>query len=194
MRGATSAQFDDVTRIVTRAPGEHYWLGGSVESAARVIESIPLELPKDKSYLFHLKGQSLLISESTSGIVAYRPTDPTKIVSIAAQDDGTHLEVRGIAGVNEIVLLRRPVAVSGKALTIRSLSAPVELLDEYSDLRMKDSNGTLSASDRARREELIELIGREYEKRARSKVVSSSRSTPSSCGESRSVGYRSTGG
>lgn len=194
MRGATSAQFDDVTRIVTRAPGEHYWMGGSADNAARVIESLPLELPKGKSYLFQLKENCLLISEATAGIAAYRPTDISKVVAIASQDDGTHLEVKGIPGIEEIILLKRPVAVSGKALTIRSLTAPVELLDEYGDLRAKEQGGSLTLAERSRREELIQLIGKEYEKRARARVVPSSRSTPASCGESRSSGYRSTGG
>ena len=194
MRGAATAQFDDVTTIVTRAPGEHYWLGGSPEKAARVIEALPLELPKGKSYLFHVKGSQLLISESTTGIASYRPTDVSKIVSIEPRDDGTTLRVRNVPGVDEVVIVRGPVAVSGKALTLKSLTAPVELLYEYSDLRMKDSSGTLTATERARRDELIELIGKEYEKRARSKVVTSSRSTPSSWGESRSSGCRSTGG
>lgn len=194
MRGATNAQFDNVTTIVTRAPGDHYWLGGSRESAARVIEALPLELPKGKSYLFHLKGSSLLISESTTGVFAYRPSDLSKILSIEPRDDGTRVRVRDLPGIEEVVLVRTPVAVSSKALTLRSLSAPVELLDEYSNLRMKDSAGGLTEPERARREELIELIGTEFEKRARARVVSSSRSTPSSCGESRSGGYRSTGG
>ena len=194
MRGAASAQFDDVTRIVTRDPGEHYWMGGSAENAARVIESLPLELPKGKSYLFQLKDNRLLISEATTGILAYRPTELGKVVSIVLHEDGTHLEVKGIPGIEEVVLLKRPVAISGKALTIRSLTAPVELLDEYGDLRAKEQGGTLTPAERSRREELIQLIGKEYEKRARTRVVPSSRSTPSSCGESRSSGYRSTGG
>ncbi len=194
MRGAASAQFDDVTRIVTRDPGEHYWLGGSADYAARVIESLPLELQRGKSYLFQLKDNRLLISEATTGIIAYRPTDLAKVVSISSHDDATHLAVRGISGIEEIVLLKRPVAVSGKALTIRSLTAPVELLDEYGDLRAKEQGGALTPAERSRREELIQLIGKEYERRARSTVVPSSRSIPASCGESRSSGYRSTGG
>lgn len=194
MRGTASAQFDDVTRIVTRNPGEHYWIGGSAETAARVIESLPLELPKAKSYLFQLKDNRLLVSEATSGILTYRPTENAKVLSITTHDDGTHLEVKGVPGVDEIVLLKRPVAVSGKALTIRSLTAPVDLLDEYGDLRAKEKEGSLTPSERTRRDELIQLIGKEYEKRARTRVVHSSRSTPSSCGESRSSGYRSTGG
>lgn len=194
MRGATSTQFDDVTRIVTRSPGEHFWTGASADKAARVIESIPIELPRGNSYLFQLHDTRLLISEVTAGITAYRPTDMSKVVAIIAQEDGTHLEVKGIAGIEEIVLLKRPVALSGKALTIQSLTAPVELLDEYGDLRVKEREGSLSPAERSRREELIQLIGKEYEKRARAKLVPSSRSIPTSCGESRSSGHRSTGG
>jgi hypothetical protein len=169
-------------------------MGGSAENAARVIESLPLELPKSRSYLFQLKENRLLISEPTTGIDAYRPTDLAKVLSITSHDDGAHLEVKGIAGIDEIVLLRRPVAISGKALTLQSMTAPVELLDEYGDLRAKEKGAALSPSERTRREELIHLIGKEYEKRARSRVVSSSRSIPASCGESRSSGYRTTGG
>ncbi len=194
MRGATSAQFDDVTRIVTRNPGEHYWIGGSAETAARVIESLPLELPMGRSYLFQLKDNRLLISEATTGILAYRPTEVARVLSITSDEDGIHLEVRGIPGIDEIGLLKRPAAISGKALTIQSLTAPVELLDEYGDLRAKEREGALTPSERTRRDELIQLIGKEYEKRARTKVVTSSRSIPSSCGESRSSGFRSTGG
>jgi len=194
MRGAVSTQFDDVTRIVTRNPGEHYWIGGSAETAARVIESLPLELPMGRSYLFQLKDNRLLISEATTGILAYRPTEVARVLSITSDEDGIHLEVRGIPGIDEIVLLKRPVAVSGKALTIQSLTAPVDLLDEYGDLRAKEKGGSLTPSERTRRDELIQLIGKEYEKGARTRVVTSSRSIPSSCGESRSSGFRSTGG
>lgn len=194
MRGAGSAQFDDVTRIVTRSPSEHYWMGGSAETAARVIESLPLELPKGKSYLFQFKDNRLFISEATTGIQGFRPTEIANIISITSDADGTHLEVKGVPGVDEIVLLKRPAAISGKAMTFHSLTAPVELLDEYGDLRAKEKDGALTPSERTRRDELIQLIGKEYEKRARTKVVTSSRSIPSSCGESRSSGFRSTGG
>ena len=194
MRGAASAQFDDVTRIVTRSPSEHYWMGVSAETAARVIESLPLELPKGKSYLFQFKDNRLLISEATTGIQGFRPTELANIISITSDADGTHLEVKGVPGIEEIVLLKRPAAISGKALTIQSLTAPVDLLDEYGDLRAKEKGGALTPSERTRRDELIQLIGKEYEKRARTRVVTSSRSIPSSCGESRSSGFRSTGG
>ena len=188
------AQLDGIGAIVNRATAEHYCLGASQEQALALIDSLPIALPKNGEYLFQLKDKVLFISEATSGVSAYRPTDVTKLGMVIVEHDGIHLEIRGSQGLDEVVLVRDATATSPRAVSIRSLTAPVALLDAYSDLRAKSKSGSLTTAERDKLDDLIDRIGDEYDKRRRQRMMPSSRSTPISCGESRSGGFRSAGG
>jgi hypothetical protein len=159
-----------------------------------IVDALPIALPDSGRYLFHVRGDVLYISSRSKGISAYRLTDASKVTCIELAEDGVHLFVKNRGSIGEVVLLRQPVSIPAQAATFRSLDAPVELLEEYAALHMRAESGSLSQDEFDRREELIGLIGKEYERRKRSRVVSSRRSVPESSGESRSGGSRSAVG
>lgn len=185
---------DGIGAIVGRGTAGHYCLGTSQDKALSLIDSLPIALPKDGEYLFQLKENILFISEARRGVAMYRPTDGAKIGAVIVEPDGIHLEMRGIRGLEEVVLVREAMATSPRAVSVRSLTAPIDLLDAYRDLRAKSRSGNLTAAGRERLDDLIDKIGDEYEKHRRQRIMPSSRSTPASCGESRPSGFRSTGG
>jgi hypothetical protein len=187
-------QLEAVGAIVGRAATANYWHGAFREKALSLIENLPIALPQNDEYLFQLKGSVLFISEAKRGISQYRLTDAAGIRSITFENDGMHLELAGYRDVTEVVLLRDAVAISSQAITLRDLTAPIDLLNAYSDLRVKAKTATLSSVERSQLDQLIDKIGDEYEQHRRKRVMPSSRSTPQACGESRSPGYRSSGG
>lgn len=190
----SAAKLEQVLELLNRSPAENFWTGASSSELEEILQHLPLELPKIGRYLFRKDGSQLTISEEERGISVYRLTEAKLVLGIELQSDGIHLTTSGIPGINEIVLLKEALAIPVKALSFRSINAPIHLLDEYADLRAKGKTQGLSASDKSRQEELVKLIGNEYEQRTKRKVIPSSRSTPSSYGESRSSGYRSSGG
>lgn len=187
-------QLEAVGAIVSRAAAANYWHGAFRDRALPLIENLPIALPQSGEYLFQLQGGVLFISEAKRGISQYRPTDAAGIQSVTFENDGVHLELAGRRDVTEVVLLRDAVAIPPQATTIRDITAPIDLLNAYSELRAKAKVSVLNSVERGQLDKLIDQIGDEYEKHRRQRIMPSSRSTPQAYGESRSPGYRSIGG
>lgn len=189
-----SIKLEEISEVLNKAPGDSHWFGAEAEEIVNILEKLPLELPKDGKYFFEKAGDILRISEESRGISIHRINDVSVITGMDIQDDGLYLSVRGIRGITAIALLKNKAEIPSKAKSFQALGAPLDLLDEYADLRLKTKSQGLNAADRERQKELLELIGQEFQKKSRHKTIPSSRSTPISSGESRSSGYGSTGG
>jgi hypothetical protein len=168
-RVATNANLNSISTLAISNPSQHYWPGASDSSIAAIIESIPLALPSHGQYLYQLRGETLFISESHTGISTYRPTHSDKIQSIEGKDDGVHIKLAGSSLLQEVVLLRKPAPIAA-------------------------GTHSLSTVQRERLDERIDLIGQQYSKRSQHRLIPSTRSTPIAIGESRSSGFRNTGG
>jgi hypothetical protein len=76
-----------------------------------------------------------------------------------------------LAGTNlEVVLEQSPVAVPRDAKPLSNIYATVDLLNEYATLTNKAQTSQLTEADHKRRNDLLDLIGKEYAKREAEKV------------------------
>lgn len=201
MAPTAARSLENIGDILRRSPSQGYWMGNVTKLLGTVLADIPIAVPKEGTYLFTAAAGELEISGIGQPLTQCRIVDTENINYIEHTEQGIRVTLRramlldsGVQKITSLLVLNTTSALSASAKSLETLSAPVELLEEFADLTAKLKGRRGTESDRARRDALVSLIGSEYERRKDISITSSTRSTPSSSGESRGASRYSSGG
>lgn len=193
-------QMTSLSQMALETDSPLYWVDKSSPGprANQIINSLPLKLPEGDIYQLSLSGNTLTITGTQAGISSYKITQSTYVRGIEGSREGTLILIDGGYGIRQILLQSHPQPLPRHAVNHGSLAAPLNLLDEYAQLRTQEQIRELSRAEQRRKMELLGEIGTEYQKLQRESAASSEyspyTSTPSSSGESRSGGSANKAG
>jgi hypothetical protein len=187
-----------LTQMGSQKDSPLYWVDKTSPGgrAQELIDSLPLRLPMGETYAMSIRGSTLVISGTQNGITAYRIAGSHAVSGIEGTSEGTLISIEIGNGIRQVLLMKESQPLPRHAVNHSSVDAPLNLLDEYAQLRTQEQARELSRAEQKRKIELLGEIGSEYKRMHRQTESApgySNYSTPSTSGESRGGGRNRAG-